>query len=86
MVPKNKTKSDPKSNQFLNLNSLKQKVPVTEAPITIPKISCDPNQFACHEDGGCIPKKWVCDDESDCGDGSGKLIIYEKKCINNSYK
>ena len=58
---------------------MKPKVPVTEAPITTPRFSCNPDQFACHEDGGCIPKKWVCDDEPDCEDGSGKLITNMKQ-------
>ena len=58
---------------------MKPKVPVTEAPVTTPRFSCNPDQFACHEDGGCIPKKWVCDDEPDCEDGSGKLITNMKK-------
>ena len=53
---------------------MKPKVPVTEAP---PIFNCQQNQFACHDDGGCIPKKWVCDDDDDCGDGSGKIITYE---------
>ena len=74
-------------NKFLHLNSLKPKVPVTEAP---PRFSCNPNQFACHENGSCIPKKWVCDDEPDCEDESGKLLTYYallsmKKSIHNSY-
>ena len=60
---------------------MKPKVPVTETP---PIFNCKQNQFACHEDGGCIPKKWVCDDEPDCGDGSGKLIIYEKKLMKST--
>ena len=66
----------PKGNQFLHLNSLKPKIPVTEAT---PRFSCNPDQFTCHENGSCIPKTWVCDDEPDCGDESGKLITYEEK-------
>ena len=76
-----------KSNWFFHFNSLKPKVPVTEAP---PRFSCNPNQFACHENGSCIPKTWVCDDEPDCEDESGKLLTYYallsmKKSIHNSY-
>ena len=32
--------------------------------------SCDIDQFACADTGGCIPIGWQCDGQDDCGDQS----------------
>ena len=33
------------------------------------KRKCDPGKFLC-DNGRCIPEKWKCDFDDDCGDGS----------------
>ena len=32
--------------------------------------TCAGNEFACADGLYCVPSRWVCDDESDCYDGS----------------
>ena len=41
--------------------------------------TCTPEEFTC-DNGNCIQKKWLCDYEDDCGDGSDELKCPENKC------
>ena len=36
--------------------------------------TCTPEEFTC-DNGNCIQKKWLCDFEDDCGDGSDELKV-----------
>lgn len=41
--------------------------------------TCTPDEFSC-DNGNCIKKKWLCDLEDDCGDGSDERKCPENKC------
>ena len=43
--------------------------------IEIKNITCSTEQFTCEASRKCIPKKWKCDHDNDCGDNSD-----EKDC------
>lgn len=38
-------------------------------PLFFAEANCTDNQFRC-KNGRCIPKRWKCDGEPDCNDGS----------------
>lgn len=31
---------------------------------------CPANYFECETSGECVPERWICDGQDDCGDGS----------------
>ena len=41
--------------------------------------TCTSDEFTC-DNGNCIQKKWLCDHEDDCGDGSDERKCPENKC------
>ena len=45
----------------------------------IPDQTCTADEFTC-DNGNCIQKKWLCDHEDDCGDGSDERKCPENKC------
>ena len=44
-----------------------------------PDQTCTPDEFTC-DNGNCIQKKWLCDFEDDCGDGSDERKCPKNKC------
>ena len=38
-------------------------------PMSAEYATCGPDQFQC-DNAVCIPQRWVCDHDNDCGDGS----------------
>lgn len=54
--------------------------------LTCPKIqsSCSSKHFTCGN-GVCIPKRWVCDGEDDCGDNSDELNCNPQTCNENFF-
>ena len=44
-----------------------------------PDQTCTADEFTC-DNGNCIQKKWLCDHEDDCGDGSDERKCPENKC------
>lgn len=50
------------------------------------QMTCGVDEFRCKDSGRCIPARWKCDGEDDCGDASdepkeecGKNILSFKK-------
>lgn len=56
---------------------------------TCPKINgtCGPDYFSCNN-GLCVPKLWVCDEDDDCGDGSdeNEAVCFEGSCRPNQFQ
>ena len=47
--------------------------------------TCTPEEFTC-DNGNCIQKKWLCDLEDDCGDGSDERKCPDNKCdVDNDF-
>lgn len=36
-------------------------------------VTCAPGLFSCPGSYACVPKRWLCDGERDCPDGSDEL-------------
>lgn len=45
-----------------------------------PENECTLDQFQC-TNGRCIPKRWQCDQEKDCSDGSDEVASHCRKFI-----
>lgn len=43
--------------------------PISPLSSAAPNITCDDSTFLCHNQL-CVPKRFVCDRDNDCGDGS----------------
>lgn len=37
---------------------------------TVAQMACGVDEFRCKDSGRCIPARWKCDGEDDCGDAS----------------
>lgn len=42
-------------------------------PALAPNNTCDDNSFRCNNKG-CVPQRFVCDHDDDCGDGSDESV------------
>lgn len=43
---------------------------LTPGPTLAAQMTCGVDEFRCKDSGRCIPARWKCDGEDDCGDGS----------------
>ena len=62
---------------FLDLkkNTIKRRVVIIIEFYLFSDQTCTPEEFTC-DNGNCIQKKWLCDLEDDCGDGSDELKVH----------
>lgn len=42
---------------------------------------CGQNEHKCEKSHKCIPERWLCDAEDDCGDGSDEHALRCGKCV-----
>ena len=62
---------------------LKQSINIVESENLTESGDCKPDEFRCAY-GGCIPKRYRCDGEADCIDGSDEAMKGTVKSVNGN--
>ncbi|CAF94361.1 unnamed protein product, partial [Tetraodon nigroviridis] len=50
-----------------------------------PNNTCDDNSFRCNNKV-CVPQRFVCDRDDDCGDGSDESVEFYRSCGSEEFR